>query len=86
MDQCKHCTLRGNLVECEKTDCTWHELWYVSALKTKEYFDNSSTEANQQLKAKNSLCGSTAYCYCRKDGMCSASTGACTMQREYSAV
>lgn len=37
MDQCKHCTLKGNLVECEKADCTWHELWYVNTLKTNHY-------------------------------------------------
>ena len=35
--------------------------------------------------APNLLCGATGYCYCKKDGMCSANAGACTMQRKSSA-
>ena len=33
MDQCTHCTLKGNLEACEKVKCGHHDLWYVSALK-----------------------------------------------------
>lgn len=32
MDQCKHCTVRDNLKECIKTECSIHENWYVSKL------------------------------------------------------
>ena len=28
-DQCKNCTLRGNVDECESVDCTHHDSWYV---------------------------------------------------------
>lgn len=28
-DQCKHCTVRGNLTECKKTPCGHHENWYA---------------------------------------------------------
>lgn len=35
-DQCKHCEYRGNIEECEKTDCTIHESWYVKTLKERE--------------------------------------------------
>jgi hypothetical protein len=40
MNQCVHCELKGNLEECEKVDCSIHDSWYVSALKTKEHFNN----------------------------------------------
>ncbi len=35
MDQCTHCTCRGDLEKCESVDCNHHELWYVIALKDK---------------------------------------------------
>jgi hypothetical protein len=35
MDQCKNCTVRGNLKECENTDCGHHDNWYVLELKAK---------------------------------------------------
>ena len=31
-DQCKHCTVRGDLKECESQPCTTHESWYVKQL------------------------------------------------------
>jgi len=33
MDQCKHCTSRGNLSVCESTDCGYHQLWLVTELR-----------------------------------------------------
>ena len=27
MDQCKHCTVRGNLDACSKTPCSYRETW-----------------------------------------------------------
>ncbi len=29
MDQCGHCTLKGNLSECEKAPCSHRETWYA---------------------------------------------------------
>ena len=31
-DQCKHCTVRGDIAECESQPCTTHESWYVKQL------------------------------------------------------
>jgi len=33
VDQCVHCTLRGNMMDCEREDCTVHESWYATQLK-----------------------------------------------------
>ena len=33
MDQCKLCSCYGKPEECEKQECTYHELWYVKMLK-----------------------------------------------------
>ncbi|MFH1952548.1 MAG: hypothetical protein ABIL06_13125 [Pseudomonadota bacterium] len=33
-DQCKPCTARGKLEVCLKTECSYHDLWMVKALKT----------------------------------------------------
>ena len=32
-DQCGNCTLRGNMMDCEKSDCTFHDSWYATQLK-----------------------------------------------------
>lgn len=32
MDQCKHCTLRGDLAGCVKAECYQHESWFVGEL------------------------------------------------------
>ena len=32
-DQCKHCTVRGDIQACKKTECNQHESWYVRDLK-----------------------------------------------------
>ena len=34
MDQCTHCTLRGDFENCAKTECSWHELWMVGQLRS----------------------------------------------------
>ena len=49
MDQCTHCTLKGNLEECEKVECGHHELWYVSALKAKEHFNNNTQQVQPKI-------------------------------------
>ena len=28
-DQCKHCTLRGDIDGCKSTECFQHESWYA---------------------------------------------------------
>ena len=35
MDQCKRCTLMGDLKACQLEDCSYHELWYVACLNTR---------------------------------------------------
>jgi hypothetical protein len=32
-DQCKGCTLRGDIKECEAVECSNHDNWYVVELK-----------------------------------------------------
>ena len=32
-DQCKFCSLRGNLTECENVDCGHHENWYAKTMR-----------------------------------------------------
>ena len=32
-DQCKNCTLRGDLTQCMLTDCTQHDSWMVKQLE-----------------------------------------------------
>jgi hypothetical protein len=50
MDECKYCTLKGKLTECEIADCNIHKSWYVAALKTKQYFEtNQSTFTIDQI-------------------------------------
>ncbi len=36
MDQCFHCTKRGDIAGCEMTECSIHETWYVQQLKNTE--------------------------------------------------
>ena len=31
-DQCKHCTLRGNIGICVQEECYTHESWFVDEL------------------------------------------------------
>lgn len=33
IDQCKHCIVRGDMNECLKTECAYHENWYALELK-----------------------------------------------------
>jgi len=32
-DQCRACNLNGNFSECQKSDCTYHDLWYSKYLR-----------------------------------------------------
>lgn len=54
MDQCKHCTSRGDINRCEATDCSIHETWYVRMLKwaaANPDGDLKDTTFNAQVKA-----------------------------------
>ena len=45
IDECRHCSLRGNLDECLKTPCSKHNMWLVEALRerhTKEIDDQKT--------------------------------------------
>ena len=33
MDQCKNCTCKGDLDKCMATECSYHELWLIKALR-----------------------------------------------------
>ena len=52
MDQCTHCTMRGNLQGCLATKCNQHESWMVGELRQilvdvkNEVFDNLPSEDN----------------------------------------
>lgn len=42
MDQCKHCTYRGDLKKCLDTPCSYHELWMVKEVinSARELFES----------------------------------------------
>ena len=74
MDQCTHCTLRGNLKECEAGDCSQHESWYVSALQEKVNTLTAELKEVRELikgsRMNHGLCsqeGSCTTCYSRKE-------------------
>ena len=33
MDQCTHCTVKGDLAACMSTPCGYHDLWIVGELR-----------------------------------------------------
>ena len=41
-DQCKHCTLRGDLIACQMTDCHKHEDWIN--IKLQKVIDTQAEE------------------------------------------
>ena len=49
MDQCKHCMVRGDLSECLKTKCNYHELWMVKEIK--RIFDNETVMSNMLFES-----------------------------------
>jgi len=46
MDQCKHCTLRGDMVKCLKAECCIHESWFVKTIMDTSHRDRESTLNN----------------------------------------
>jgi predicted RNase H-like nuclease (RuvC/YqgF family) len=49
-DQCKHCSLRGDLKTCKETECSHHENWY--AIKQQELINKleaKATESDAQI-------------------------------------
>jgi hypothetical protein len=58
MDQCKHCTLRGNLIACKKEPCSHHENWY--AIEQQKEINNADTLLEKALHvARDRLIGTT---------------------------
>lgn len=51
-DQCKHCTLRGDIKSCKAALCFQHESWY--ALE-QEKIINQLREENKRLKESNKV-------------------------------
>lgn len=35
MDQCTHCTVRGDIATCTTTTCGYHEMWLVGELNSR---------------------------------------------------
>lgn len=56
MDQCKFCTKRSNLEECQTEVCSFHESWIVKELqkklREKDERINELKEANDELQDK----------------------------------
>ena len=48
-DQCKNCTVRGDLKACKSTPCFHHENWYAIQLESKI---EELTKENERLKAE----------------------------------
>ena len=50
-DQCKNCTLRGDIKACQAVECSHHESWYVSAVKEQLEADKAQLQReNAELK------------------------------------
>jgi len=53
-DQCKNCTLRGDIKACQAVECSHHESWYVSAVKEQLEADKAQLQReNAELKDSN---------------------------------
>ena len=67
MDQCTHCTVRGDMEQCLKTTCNIHESWHVQQLSAEvERLRNGLTiiscePINAEFMAENILNGKQAY-------------------------
>lgn len=52
MDQCTHCTMRGNLKGCLETTCNQHESWMVRQLKAEHAALKYSLQLDEELIGK----------------------------------
>lgn len=58
MDECKHCTVRGDLQKCLETKCNHHESWMVKELKKKiKRFENMLFERGAMAESPCFICG-----------------------------
>jgi len=48
-DQCKHCTLRGDIKKCKATECFNHENWY--AVQQQSEIDQLKQQRDELLAA-----------------------------------
>lgn len=44
MDQCKECTLRGDIEKCQATTCSKHDSWYAKQLQEQIVFWRKKSE------------------------------------------
>ena len=56
-DQCRHCTVRGDLAACEATPCGHHDNWYAVALH--DEIARLETEAKVMRRALENQCRNT---------------------------
>ena len=63
-DQCKHCTIRGDIEKCKATECFQHENWYaVQQQKIIDDLEGRIVEAKMafiDLKASLRTCANTS--------------------------
>ena len=51
-DQCRHCTLRGDLPACKAVECFQHESWYsLVQQKLIEAYQNELIELKSKLQS-----------------------------------
>jgi len=52
-DECVHCTVRGNMEQCSKTECQHHENWYAMQLMAEvERMKDKEQRSRRQLEAE----------------------------------
>ena len=73
MDQCTHCTVKGNMEKCLKTECNYHDLWMVKEIKRlferdiieldeQAYYDDLNKKRSRYYDNKRSQVGTTIRC------------------------
>jgi len=58
-DQCKNCTVRGDINACKATDCFHHENWY--AVEQQKEIDELKAHCARLQKAASCPCGDVGY-------------------------
>ena len=61
-DQCKHCTVRGDIAACRATECFKHEDWYSKQLQAElEAAQANIAELKGRLSSHERLCVAGIY-------------------------
>lgn len=81
-DQCKHCTLRGDIKKCKAAECFHHENWY--AVQQQSEIDMLKQQRDELLAAikdynanlgpntEDKSCGHEFHCVCSVDRLATA--------------